>query len=200
VRAGHKYPIILYEHSGFHKNINYEGFKYMASVAAMLGMEIINCIYSEVENYCRLDLKITDLTYLKEVNVEELVKLMRKNLQYFTNYFRINNDEEDAYLWMKLAEDKDFVISYNNKILLKKRLDIIVEDLKKFGERDKFLLSLLKFFEKLHWIAIVSEQDLIFSVNLSRKEFHNEREFLFEFLSKYSKVLQANENYYLEDI
>ena len=63
---------------------------------------------------------------LKEVHVGELVKLIWKNLHYFTNYFRINNDEEDAYLWMSLAEDKDFVISYNIKILLKKRLDIIV--------------------------------------------------------------------------
>jgi hypothetical protein len=55
-------------------------------------------------------------------------------------------------------------------------------------------------FEKLDWITIVSEQDLIFFVNLSRKEFHDEREFLLKFLSKHSKELQANDNYFLEDI
>jgi hypothetical protein len=34
----------------------------------------------------------------------------------------------------------------------------------------------------------------------SRKEFQDERNFHLKFLSMYSKVLQTNENYYLEDI
>ena len=76
--------------------------------------------------------------------------------------------------------------------------DLIKEEIEKFSERDEDLLHFLRFFEKLHWIDIESEEELIFHIRLLESKYPDEIQFLLNTLSTKSKVLQNNGKYFLE--
>ena len=58
-----------------------------------------------------------------------------------------------------------------------------------------YIVDMLKFFERLHWIEIESEKDLIFQIRLSKSKYKKEIDFLIEVLSKKSDILEKNGKY-----
>ncbi|MHA1438387.1 MAG: hypothetical protein ACTSPD_12505 [Promethearchaeota archaeon] len=185
------------EHSGFYKNIHMLNCKLMAEITGYLGLKITDFTYSDEDLYYRLDLETTDLFFKKELVKRERIKLLEENIKYIINYYRILKDK-DYYLWLKLAENNDLFIDFKSQKVRQKWLNIIEQDLEKYGENDEFLLGMLKFFEHLHWISILNKENLSFRFELSQKKSAPEREFLVNYFSKYAKVIQENEYYFLE--
>ena len=122
---------------------------------------------------------------------------MNHNLSYFINYNRVVQDK-DYYLWMKMATDKQVLIVFANEDVKEKWVNLIENEVEKFGDKEDYPLNLLKFFEKLHWIEIKSEKDRSFQFRLSDSKYANEREFLLETLSKKFQVFFEDEKYYLK--
>ena len=188
----------IFEFSGFYQNLSFENCKYTAAIFGLLGGKISSCLYSEKDNYCRFDLEATELFFRKELVRSERIKLMNSNVSQLINYHRIINDDDDYFLWMKLANDKNNFICFNNPDTRMEWFNLIKEEIDKYSEKEETLLHILKFFEKLHWIDIESEEELIFQIRLSESKHPDEIQFLLNTLSTKSKVLQNNGKYYLE--
>jgi len=184
----------VFEYAGIYKNLTFENCKYNAALFGLLGVKITNFLYSDKDDYFRFDLKTTDLFYRKDLAKKERIKLINHNLSYFINYLRIIDDKA-YYFWMKLADDKRVIITFNNEETKNDWINLIQSEIEKFGDKEDYPLNMLKFFEKLHWIEIESEKDLIFHFRLSKTKYQNEREFLIETLSKKSKISQTNGKY-----
>ncbi len=195
-----KYPSIIFEYSAKkgYRNLHFENCKFNAAIIALMGAEIIDFIYSDKDIYARYDLTPTDLFYKKELALKERKKLVDSNLRFMINFNRIINDET-YYLWSKMAEDNDAIIHFINNKARERWVDIIENDLKEFGEDGTFLLSLLKYFEHLHWIRIENETDLIFQIRLSKEKNKEDYDFLLNHLSKYANITQENGRFYLEE-
>ena len=123
---------------------------------------------------------------------------MNNNVYQLINYQRIINDNDDFFLWMKLANDNNNFICFNNQDTRMEWFDLIKEEIEKYGEKEEELLHSLRFFEKLHWISIESEEELIFQIRLSESKHPDEIQFLLIILSEKAKVTQNNGKYYLE--
>ena len=100
----------VFEYAGIYKNLCLEVCKYTASFFGILGIKITNVVCSEKDIYYRFDLKATDLFFRDELAKSERIKLMDYNISYFINYSKTINDK-DYYLWMKMAEDKNVIVS-----------------------------------------------------------------------------------------
>ena len=195
-----KYPSIIFEYSvkkGY-KNIHFENCKFNAAIFGLLGAKMTDFIYSDKDIYARYDLTPTDLFFMEELALKKRINLINENMRFLVNYNRIVNDK-NYYLWMKLAEDNDIIINFTNKKVREKWIEIITNDLKEFGANETFLLSLLKYFEHLHWIRIVNENDLIFQIRLSKDENRETYDFILSHLSKYARITQENGRFYLEE-
>jgi len=172
----------------------------MAAIFGLIGGKITNCLYLEKDNYCRFDLKATDLFFRKELdNKSERMKLINYNISQLINYMRIINDD-DYYLWMKMAEDKNIFISFNNSEARKEWFNLIENELERFGEKEDYTLNMLRFFERLHWVDVESERELKFHIRLSEPKNKDEIQLLKKILSRKSKISQRDEKYYLENI
>ena len=189
----------VFEHAGLYKNLSFENYKYTAALFGLLGAKITDFLYSKKDDYCRLDLKATNLLYRKDLAKKERIKLMNHNVSYFINYNRIINDK-DYYLWMKLATDKQVFIAFDNEEVKIKWVNLIENEIEKFGDKDEYHLNMLKLFEKLHWIEIISEKDLSFQFKLSESKYSHERAYLLENLAKRARVSYENEIFYLKDL
>jgi len=189
----------VFEYAGLYKNLTFENCKYNAALFGFLGVKITDFLYSDKDNYFRFDLKTTDLFYRKDLAKKERIKLINHNLSYFFNYRRII-DDKDYHFWMKLSDDKQVIITFNNEEAKKDWVNLIENENDKFGYREEYPLTMLKFFEKLHWIEIESEKDLIFQIRLSKTKYQNEREFLLKTLSKKSNISQTNGKYQIKKL
>ena len=189
----------IFEYAGLYKNLCFETCKYTIAFFGLLGVKLTDFLYSDKEIYYRLDLEATDLFFKKELAKRERIKLMNDNLSYLINYNRIINDK-DYYFWMKMAEDKNIILSFNNEEAKKDWICLIESEIGKFGEKEDYLLNMLKLFEKLHWIEIENETDLLFQIRLSKSKYQHEKEYLFEVLSKKSKISQENGKYTLNKL
>ncbi|MFX1586586.1 MAG: hypothetical protein ACFFC1_00400 [Promethearchaeota archaeon] len=194
-----RYPKAIFEFIGNYKNLFWENCKLNAAVFGIIGAKISEIIYSDKDLYCRFNLDSTDLIFRKDLAKKERIKLINDNMSLLINYRQIINDK-DFYLWMKLAEDKEIYINFNNSDTQKRWLELISDEINQFGEKTEIPLDLLKFFEKLHWIDIENEKDLSFRFRLSEEKNHEELQFLVNLLSKYSKITQLNGIYNLEEI
>jgi len=189
----------IFEYSGIYRNLSFENCKYTAAIFGLLGVEISNCLYSEKDNYCRFDLKATDLFFRKELVKSERIKLINYNISQLINYNRIINDNE-YYLWMKMAEDKNNFICFNNPEARNVWFDLIEKEIEKFGEKEDYSLNMLRFFERLHWVDVESERELIFHIRLSELKNKDEIQLLKKILSRKSKISKRDGKYYLENI
>lgn len=187
-----KFPSFIIEYVGNYKNLDFESNKLTAAVLGILGLKIKDFIHSKNELYFKFDVDATELFYEKKLLKKERFKLIEYNLSYLINYYNIINDK-DYYLWMKMADDKDLIINFNDENVKKKWLNLIESEIRKHGDKDDLLLNILKFFEKLHWIEIENEKLLKFEVL-----FFDEKEYLLSFLSKYSRITQSEGHYYLK--
>ncbi|MFX1310255.1 MAG: hypothetical protein ACFE8C_11195, partial [Promethearchaeota archaeon] len=189
----------IFEHAGLYKNLCFENYKYSAALFGLLGSKITDFLYSRKNNYCRFDLKATDLFYKKDLAKQDRIKLMNHNLSYFINYNRVIEDK-DYYLWMKLAADKQVVITFNTEEVKKNWISVIESEIEKYGDREDFQLNMLKLFEKFHWIEIESENDLIFQIRLSKSKYEQEINYMLEILLKKSEILHKNGKYQLKTL
>jgi hypothetical protein len=189
----------VFEYAGLYKNLGFENSKYSAAFFGLLGSKIVDFMYSDKDNYCRFDLKATDLFFRKDLAKKERIKLINHNLSYFINYNRIV-DDKDYYSWMKLAEDKNVIITFNTEEAENSWISLIENEFERFGDKEEYNLKMLKFFEKLHWIEIVSEKDLIFQLRLSKSRFKREIDYLMKVLSKKSEISQKNGKYQVKKL
>jgi len=189
----------IFEYAGIYKNLSYDTCKYTSAFFGILGARIENIVYSEKDFYYRFDLKATDLFFRDDLAKTERIKLMDENISHFINYSKIINDN-DYYLWMKIAEDKNAIICFNNIETQNRWMDLIEDEIAKFSEKEDYRLQILKFFEKLHWIDIENEHELFFNIRLFKPKYQSEREYLMKVLSKNSKILQENGRYYLKNL
>jgi hypothetical protein len=144
-----------------------------------------------------MDLRLTDLYFEEKIMKKKRIELMNENLRYFTNYSRIL-DDDDYFLWMNLAEEKEFLINFNNENVFRKKLNSIIDDIKRYSEKEKFGLKMLKLFEKLHWIEIIDKKKLAFRIRLDDKKFQLETDFLIKKLSDYAKISKVDDQYFLK--
>jgi hypothetical protein len=189
----------IFEYSGIYPNLSFENCKYTAAIFGLLGVKISDCLYSEKDNYCRFDLKATDLFFRKDLVKSERIKLINYNLSQLINYSKIINDN-DYYLWMKMAEDKNNIICFNNSKARKEWIDLIEKDIEKFGEKEDYIHYMLQFFERLHWIDIESERELIFQIRLSENKNKEEIQLLKRIFSKLSEISRRDGKFYLKTI
>ncbi len=187
----------VFEYSGIYKNLCFETCKYTAAFLGLLGIKITECLYSEKDLYYRFDLQATDLFFRKNLEKKERTKLIKQNISLLINYCTIIKDN-DYFFWMKMAEDKNFIACFNSLESQEEWINLIITDIMKFSEKEEFLFYLLKFFEKLHWVDIESDKDLIFRIRLSNTKYQIEKKILLDTLSKYSNISDINGKYYLE--
>jgi hypothetical protein len=185
-----------FEFVGLYKNLGYETCKYTAAFFGLLGIRVTDCVYSFKDVYYRFDLKATDLFYTKELAKSERIKLMNYNITYFLNYNRVINDK-DYYLWMKMAEDKNIIVSFNNEEAQGEWTSLIEQEISKYSEKEDHLYHILKYFERLHWIELIGDTELIFQIRLSETKYKYERDYLLKILSKYSDISELEGNFYL---
>jgi len=185
------------EFIGKQKNLHFENSKYFAAIFGMLGVRVTDFTYSAVDYYCRLDLIETDLLFKRELIKKERLKLLKENVNYIINYFRML-DENEKYLWMNLAKDNELFISFKTKSAFEKWIKKIEEDLRKFGTQEDFLHKILQFFTKLHWIRIENLKDFSFRIERSLENNNEQKHLLIEYLSQHSEISQNNGIYYLK--
>ena len=123
------YPKGVFEYVGLYKNLHFENCKFNAAIISMLGVKITDVIYSADDLYCRFDLKATDLFFRKDLAKKEIAKLLEENLEHLINYSKVINDD-DFFIWMKIAEDKDALIEFNNEMSREKWLNLIESKIK----------------------------------------------------------------------
>jgi hypothetical protein len=185
------------EYAGYYKNLSYDTCKYTSAFFGILGIRVNNIVYSEKDGYYRFDLKATDLFYRDELVKSERIKLMNENISHFINYCRIINDK-DYYLWMKMAEDKNAIICFNNQKTQNEWMNLLEDEIVKYSEKEDHLLNTLKFFEKLHWIEIESEEELSFQIRLSISKYPQESKYLQDILSRKSHIYNESGKYRLQ--
>lgn len=194
-----KFPTGIIEHTGVHDNIHWVNCKMMLQGTGALGFKVNNLLYIDKERYYRIDLEATDLVFNKE-SVTKLSKerktLLRQNAEFLINYYRIINDL-DYYLWMKMAQDDDLIVDFKNLNAKDRWIKKIEEDSQKYGTNEEFLLCMLKFFERMHWIKIESEQKLSFRIVLSGEKHEEDTKILLDYLSEHAKLSDENGIFYL---
>jgi hypothetical protein len=181
-----------------YENICYENNKLYAALFAMFGMKVKDFIYSKKNSYYRWRAVATDQFLKEDLLKEEKLKLFNYNLSFLTNYDNILNDEHDYYLWMKLARDKEVRIDFNSEFARSRWIETIESDIRRFTSRGEKKLTILKFFEKLHWLDIENENDLIFSLRLPDSQ-TAKKEFLLDCLSKNSRIKKDDETFQLKN-
>ena len=194
---GKSQPWGILEHVGLYKNLHHANCKMMAEALGIIGFKITDFLYSEEDLYYRMELAITDLYSTPNLALKKRTDLLKQNVEYLINYNRVLDDTAN-HLWVRMAQDNDVIINFKNEDLRKKWIETIENDLRKFGTKEAFLLKLLKFFDRLHWIRIENENDLSFQINLIKSKNQNDNKFLFDYLSKYSHISEKNGIYYLE--
>ena len=191
-----KYHKGVYEFIGIYKNLHYENCKWKAAIFGILGIKILDVIYSEEELYCRFNVMATDLFYTQDLLKKERLKLVKENLECLMDYNRII-DDKSYYLWMKMAENKDLIVSFKNNKARSEWIKTFESYLKPHNNPREFTLKMLKVFEKLHWISIENPVHLSFRLNITKENNSEEIEFLIDYFSKQSKLSVEDGIYYL---
>ena len=182
---------------GTEKNLHFENCKINAALIGILGCKVTSILYYPQDLYCRMDFKATDLLYNDKRLRKERISLMNENLRHLINYNRLIQDD-DHYLWMKMAEDKDVIINFTNEKVKKKWINLMESEFEKFGENEDFLPNILNFFEKMHWIEIENREVLSFRIRISKEKNKAEIEFLQNYLSKHAKLSEQEGLFYLK--
>jgi hypothetical protein len=195
-RDNFKDPILSLDAVGNYRNICFENTKSFIALFSLLGMELVEFIYSKKNSYFKIDLIPTDLFKTDDITEEARLELYKKNLSLLINLKKVINDK-DYYLWMKMANDKGIFVDFSNDFILKKWINLIEDDIKKFSPENEFLISMLKFFERIHWIKIEDDNDLVFEFCFANQGKDKKKQFLLNYFSKFSNIKQMDEKYQL---
>ena len=107
-------------------------------------------------------------------------------------------DDKDMYLWMKLADDNGVFITFKNQNVFNNWVKYIEDHLQKFGKKEEFLFKMLQFFNKLHWIRIEYVKDLSFQIEPFIEKNKKHKQYLLDYISKYSEISEVDGVYYLK--
>ncbi|TXT67034.1 MAG: hypothetical protein BAJALOKI1v1_210036 [Promethearchaeota archaeon] len=130
-------------------NISYESAKIFAAEFAILGLRVVAFNYSPEENYFRIDSLPTPLLFEDRLLKDQRKQLYEENISFIINSNNVLNDK-DYYLWMRLAVDKSLYLKFHNPSARERWFDLITSDIKEYPSKNKYVLNLLKIFEKLH--------------------------------------------------
>ncbi|MHA1687921.1 MAG: hypothetical protein ACTSUN_01050, partial [Promethearchaeota archaeon] len=178
----------------------FEKVKLNASLFGYLGIKVVKFCEDKENITCIMHIILTDLFFYKGLSREkERQALACHNLSQIIHFENIINEEDHRYFFQKLAEDKNTVVIRKNYHAFEQILKNMENELRNFGKysKDKFLLSVLNFFQKLHWIEIESEMELSFRFKLDRERFKRELNFLIDFLSHHSKIIESEGAFFL---
>ncbi|MFX1236856.1 MAG: hypothetical protein ACFFAS_12955 [Promethearchaeota archaeon] len=184
-----KYHSGVIEFIGNYTNLHYENCKALAALLGVLGIKIKEFTFSESDIYARFDIEETELLYRRESLRKKRQALLEENLQYLINYEKIINDKSE-YLWSKLSKSKHISLNFMTSVAFDKWFNKFLGDFKKYSDQNKFLLNILKTFEKMHWLSIEDEDELSFRLkvineksqmlfdleNLVDKKYNNDQE------------------------
>jgi len=105
----------LIEHVGLYKNLHNLNCKLLAEFLGIIGLKIYNFLYSEEDLYYRLEFVPTELFFTQNLEIEKRIELMRHNVEYIINYYRVLDDATN-HLWIKMADDNEVIINFKNEI------------------------------------------------------------------------------------
>ncbi len=192
-----KYAKGYLEFVGKQRNLHFENCKFFAGICGILGLRVTDFHYSSKDFYGRLDLIETPLAFREELAKKERIKLLEENVKFVINYNRLLTDK-DKFLWMDLAEDNDIYICFKSKKAFNKWIGAIEKDIRKFGPQEDFLNKIIHFFNKLHWIRIENIKEYSFRIDQSLENNNRQKQYLLDYLSKFSEITQTDEIYQLK--
>ncbi len=185
------------EHFGHYKNLHYLNCKNMAGGLGIFGIKVKKFFIGDKGLFYRMELETTDLAFSKDLVIEERLKLLENNTSFIINNYEIIKDN-DYYLWQKMADDYNNIITFKNQKDFDKFINNVEKDLQKYSDKEDFLLIMMEFFEKLHWIKIKDINESKFQFVIS-EEFERERQFVRDYFSNYAEILEENGNIYLKN-
>ncbi len=162
-RSGNKY---IFQYFGIYPEMHYDFSKWIAGILAFLGLEIKKMSHSS--NYTRMDFEITEIFKVNDAVLEDRIKLFNYNTDYFTNYSKILEDEDNIHLWIRLNKSDLPIISFRNiedgLVIIRE----IISDLNKWISPREFKVKLLELYKKLRWINNVNETKLSFQLLIDK--------------------------------
>lgn len=116
---------------------------------------------------------------------------LKKRIEQYVNINQQKRPEDQRY--------KSISAFYNS--VLKRSLDIFekgktLADLEKFADSE--IIQFYELFENLHWIDIENDKECSFKAHISKETHKEEIDFLFNLLSKYSKIDEIDDIFYLK--
>ena len=185
------------EFSGYYKNLHFLNCKYIATLLGSFGSKITKVEYSPENIYARFDIESTEWFFKDGINKKQRLKLIEDNLNLLINYYQIIRDN-DKYLWIKMAEDNNILLNFENQEIRDKWIKKVEADIQEFGMKGEFQYNMLEFFERLHWIKIIDRDDLCFEIKLSKEKHGEDLQFLLDYFSEKSGFFKRGEKYYLK--
>lgn len=195
VKGGNNFYV---EHTGNYKNLHFNAVKLILAVFGFFGLEVNNVIYSEKEMYAKFNFKKTPIFNKSNLLLRKRKKIADKNIKQLINYSRIVNDDS-CHLWMKMASDNNIVLKFKNEQAIVEWFSKIRNDIERFSASKKLKAKgILNYFEKIHWITFINQQDLVFEFSIYDEGWKEEREFLLEQLSEYGEIVNIGKKYQLK--
>ena len=186
----------IVEFSGYYKNLHFLNCKYIATILGSFGSKVTKFTYSPENIYARLDIKSTEWFFKDGISKKIRLKLIEDNLNLLVNYHRIVSDA-DHYLWIRMANDTEIFLNFENQETRDKWIEKVEADILKYGSKGDFLIKMLEFFERLHWIKIFDRDELSFEIKLSNEKHREDLQFLLDYFSEKSGFFKKGEKYYL---
>ncbi len=187
----------IVEFSGYYKNLHFLNCKYIATILGSFGSKITKVEYTPEDIYVRLYIKSTEWFFKDGINKKQRLKLIEDNLNLLINYHQIVRDN-DKYLWIRMAEDNEILLNFENQEIRDKWVEKIEEDIQEFGIKGEFHYNMLEFFERLHWIKIIDRDELSFEIKLSNEKHGEDLQFFLDYFSEKSGFFKKGEKYYLK--
>jgi len=152
---------IIIEYSAFYSNIHFNYSKIFIALASAMGLKIRDVFYDKNDNYVKIDTVRTDLFLDPKQRLKERKALLKDNIKFLLNDFNLLNDTS-RHLWVNLSDNKNVMISFQD---VNQGVDILtnmIQNVQKHVSKKELLSTILKMFEKFHWINIIDIDKLSF--------------------------------------
>lgn len=184
---------LVIEYSGWYQNIHFDNVKGLIAIASVMGLKIENVVY--YKNYVKATMTKTHVYQNNIFSIKEMTTLMRSNIKYFINSYRIINDKHH-HIWMKLSNDSNVMISFKDVKTGVIYIEEMVSEINEFATKDELIITILKIFENFHWIKIGrNKKSFIFLIDEEKK---CEREITLKILSSRKIIEKKSDIYYVK--
>ncbi|MFX1363838.1 MAG: hypothetical protein ACFFCE_14350 [Promethearchaeota archaeon] len=160
-RSGNKY---IFQYFGIYPEMHYDFSKWIAGILGFLGIKVEKISYSN--NYTRIDFKKTDLFGESAPVLKKRTQLLEYNTNYFTNFNKILEDEDDVHFWLRINQSNSPIISFKSVEEGLALIKEILDDLNKWITPREFKGKVLEIFKKLRWIKNIDENQLSFQLTI----------------------------------